>query len=60
MRKESDAGEERGWGVGARGRIQVRYPDFEGLRRGTGWGCEVRVEGEDQGKRGRIIASWGE
>ena len=48
---------ERGREVGARGRIQVRYPDFEGLRRGSGWGYEVRVEGEDQGKRGRIIAS---
>ena len=57
MRKVSDAGEERGWGVGARGRIQVRYPDFEGLRRGPGGGGEVREEGEDQGKRGRIVAS---
>ena len=51
---------ERGREVGARGRIQVRYPDFEGLRGESGWGHEVRVEGEDdQGKGGRRIGTEG-
>ena len=51
MKKVSDAGEERGWGVGARGRIQVRYPDFEGLRRGQGG--RGRVEGRRRGTEKR-------
>ena len=49
--------EERGREVGARGRIQVRYPDFEGLR-GSGMGHEVTVDGkDDQGKGRRRIGS---